>query len=285
MGLVMFARYCGEDPLSTGTGSTRPEAMVLFFVMDMLRGLPGLPGLFVACLFSATLSTISSALNSLAAVTMEDLIKPQFPLMSDRRATHLSKGLAVFFGLLCVLMACVTHLMGDSVLLVALKVFGMVGGPVLGLFCLGMFFPWANSTGAVWGLGAGLGLSFWVGVGSILSRTPGPRTLLSECGSKNSSGTSVALRSGLQRFYSLSYMWYSGFSCFSVIIIGLIISFCTGLMKEEDVAPGTLVPLFGKLLVPEGVRHQRTKETPQSEENKTFLPEPEASYTEHETSV
>lgn len=34
--------------------------------------------------------------------------------------------------------------------------------------------------------------------------------------------------SGLKRFYSLSYMWYSGFSCSAVILIGLIVSFLTG---------------------------------------------------------
>uniref|UniRef100_A0A8C6SUG9 Solute carrier family 5 member 6 n=1 Tax=Neogobius melanostomus TaxID=47308 RepID=A0A8C6SUG9_9GOBI len=146
-------------------------------------------------------STISSAFNSLATVTMEDLIKPQFPSMSERRATLLSKALAAFYGLLCLAMAYVTHLMGDSVLQVALKIFGMVGGPILGLFCLGMFFPWANSIGALAGLAGGLSLSFWVGIGSIVTRTSGPRTLVSDCRSglsltnaTISSVTTVALR-------------------------------------------------------------------------------------------
>ena len=38
-------------------------------------------------------STISSAFNSLATVTMEDLIKPYFPNMTESKATLLSKGL------------------------------------------------------------------------------------------------------------------------------------------------------------------------------------------------
>lgn len=324
MGLIMFARYCGEDH-SDKLGSTKADAMVIYFVMDMLQGLPGLPGLFVACLFSAALSTISSAFNSLATVTMEDLIKPQFPSMSERRATLLSKALAAFYGLLCLAMAYVTHLMGDSVLLVALKIFGMVGGPILGLFCLGMFFPWANSVGALVGLAGGLGLSFWVGVGSILTRTSGPsgpRSLVSDCRSglvpNNSTVavvTTVALRaSGLRRFYSLSYMWYSGFTCCSVIALGLAVSLLTGPMREEDVAPGTVFPLLGKLLffLPDDVKQKLCCVTPlepshkesnglrapqpsarsspssseeEEEESRSFLPDPQTNLTEHETSV
>ncbi|XP_029983117.1 solute carrier family 5 member 6 isoform X2 [Sphaeramia orbicularis] len=274
MGLVMFARYCGEDH-SDKLASSSTDAMVIYFVMDMLQGLPGLPGLFVACLFSAALSTISSAFNSLATVTMEDLIKPHFPAMTERRATLLSKALAVCYGLLCLAMAFLTHLMGDSVLQVALKIFGMVGGPILGLFCLGMFFPWANSTGAIAGLGAGLTVSFWVGIGSIVTRTPGTRVLLSDCRASpmtnnttaifTTAATSVPLRpSGLRRFYSLSYMWYSAFTCFTVILIGLVVSFLTGPMKEEDVTPGTVYPLMGKLLcfLPDSVRQKLCCVTP-----------------------
>ncbi|XP_071353577.1 solute carrier family 5 member 6 [Trachinotus anak] len=327
MGLVMFARYCGEDH-SDKRGAASMDAMVIYFVMDMLQGLPGLPGLFVACLFSAALSTISSAFNSLATVTMEDLIKPHVPAMTEARATLLSKALAMSYGLLCLAMAYLTHLMGESVLQVALKIFGMVGGPILGLFSLGMFFPWANSTGALTGLGAGLALAFWVGIGSILTRSPGTRAPVPDCRvvllSDNTtaaihtalSNVTLSRPSGLQRFYSLSYMWYSAFNCFTVILIGLIISFLTGPMREEDVTPGTVYPLLGKLLcfLPERLKKklccvtplgqtlssqqrppQQHKESngsafhqedgPSQEETERFLPDAHAPFVEHETAV
>ncbi|XP_068607830.1 sodium-dependent multivitamin transporter-like [Brachionichthys hirsutus] len=269
MGLVMFARYCGEDH-SHKLGASSSDAMVIYFVMDMLQGLPGLPGLFIACLFSAALSTISSAFNSLATVTMEDIVKPYFPVMTEKRATLLSKTLAMSYGLLCLAMAYLTHLLGDSILQVALKIFGVVGGPILGLFCLGIFFPSANSTGAVTGLGAGLALAFWVGIGSIITRTSSPSPLPHGCRSSllsaNTTGSiqnalsdaTLSRLSGLQRFYSLSYMWYSGFSCVAVVLIGLVISFLTGPMKEEEVTPGTTYPLMRKLhyFIPECLKNK-----------------------------
>jgi len=39
---------------------------------------PGFPGFFVAGIFSGALSTVSGGLNSLAAVTLEDFIKPSW---------------------------------------------------------------------------------------------------------------------------------------------------------------------------------------------------------------
>ncbi|XP_074541058.1 solute carrier family 5 member 6a [Halichoeres trimaculatus] len=275
MGLVMFARYGEDSPLVKGYVKTNDQ-MVLYFVMDVFRDLPGLPGLFVACLFSGALSTISSAFNSLATVTMEDLIKPHFPDMTEAKATLLSKGLALAYGLVCLAMAYLASLMG-SVLQAAFSIFGMVGGPLLGLFCLGMFFPCANPIGAVVGLVAGLAMAFWVGIGSFIMRMPGPvvqppnatapplfdnmtttvmTTLLST--------TAKPRPTGVEALYSLSYMWYSAHNSTTVVIVGLIVSFLTGPMKEKELTPGTVFPVLGTLLffLPERYREKLCCITP-----------------------
>uniref|UniRef100_A0A673L2K0 Sodium-dependent multivitamin transporter n=1 Tax=Sinocyclocheilus rhinocerous TaxID=307959 RepID=A0A673L2K0_9TELE len=237
MGLVMYACYGNNSPLEQQY-ITSKDQMVLYFVMDMLQNFPGLPGLFVACLFSASLSTISSAFNSLATVTMVDLIKPHYS-MTEARATLLSKMLALSYGIICVAMAYVVHLMNSSVLQAALSIFGMVGGPLLGLFCLGIFFPCANSIGAVTGLAAGLVMAFWVGIGGFLSRMPSSVQVLP----LNSTNTVTSMH-WLNGLYSLSYMWYSALNSSTVVLIGLIISFMTGPTKGDDVASGTVYPVM-----------------------------------------
>nr|XP_046147635.1 solute carrier family 5 member 6a [Oncorhynchus gorbuscha]XP_046147636.1 solute carrier family 5 member 6a [Oncorhynchus gorbuscha]XP_046147637.1 solute carrier family 5 member 6a [Oncorhynchus gorbuscha]XP_046147638.1 solute carrier family 5 member 6a [Oncorhynchus gorbuscha] len=290
MGLVMYARYGEESPLDKGYVKTNDQ-MVLYFVMDVFRDLPGLPGLFVACLFSGALSTISSAFNSLATVTMEDLIKPYCPAMTEAKATLLSKGLALAYGLVCLTMAYVASLMG-SVLQAAFSIFGMVGGPLLGLFCLGMFFPWANSTGAIVGLVAGLAMAFWIGIGNFVSRMAVPTPLLPII-----NATTMPLRSnmttavmttlitsitakpkptGVQALYNLSYLWYSAHNSTTVVIVGLIVSLLTGPMKEKDLTPGTVYPVLGNLLffLPERYREKLCCVTPLSHKPKAINTQP-----------
>ncbi|XP_053106968.1 sodium-dependent multivitamin transporter [Hemicordylus capensis] len=263
-GLVMFAYY-QQRPLSQEQRSASPDQMVLYFVMDVLQDVPGLPGLFVACLFSGSLSTISSAFNSLATVTMEDLIRPYVGSIPEGRATLYSKLLALGYGLVCLGMAYTSSLMGP-VLQAAISIFGMVGGPLLGLFCLGMFFPWANSVGAVAGLVAGLAMAFWVGIGSMVTNLqalpPGNSTPPPLVGNLTTTAVMTTLlttpqrRTGLQKFYNLSYMWYSAHNSTTVIVVGLLVSLLTGPTRGEDVNPRTIFPVLPWLLCCLPARYQ-----------------------------
>ncbi|XP_042352846.1 sodium-coupled monocarboxylate transporter 1 isoform X2 [Plectropomus leopardus] len=162
-GLTMYSIYKECDPFTNGDIDTHDQ-LLPYLVMDMLAIYPGIPGLFVAAAYSGTLSTVSSSINALVAVTVEDFILPVFKNLTERQVSWMNMGLSVFFGALCIGMAGVASLMG-SVLQAALSVFGMISGPLLGLYLLGMLFRTTNSTGGLSGMIVGLALTLWVGIG------------------------------------------------------------------------------------------------------------------------
>lgn len=49
----------------------------------------------------------------------------------------------------------------------------MVGGVTLGLFSLGMFVPWANAKGAMFGAITGIALVGWIGLGAQIATIKG----------------------------------------------------------------------------------------------------------------
>lgn len=59
------------------------------------------------------------------------------------RCALLSKFIALSYGLICLAVAFLSHLLG-GILQASLSIFGMVGGPLLAIFTLGMFCPCAN---------------------------------------------------------------------------------------------------------------------------------------------
>ncbi|KAH7966049.1 hypothetical protein HPB49_013486 [Dermacentor silvarum] len=101
-GLVIYARYHDCDPIMTKKVSS-PDQLLPLYVMDVLGKFTGIPGLFVSGIFSGALrtfsfvhSTVSSGVNSLAAVTLEDVVKCYIVEdMTDRFATTLTKFLGV----------------------------------------------------------------------------------------------------------------------------------------------------------------------------------------------
>ncbi|XP_037772457.1 sodium-coupled monocarboxylate transporter 1-like [Penaeus monodon] len=255
-GMVVYARYWDCDPVRSGVVSKGDQLFPLF-VMDTLGQWYGLPGLFVAGIFSGALSTVSSGMNSLAAIVLEDYVKAGCcPDISEKKATLLSKVLSLFFGLLTFGLVFVAEQLGN-ILSAALSIFGMVGGPLLGVFTLGMFFPWANAKGAFTGLLTSLIFMFWIGGGHQVARWNGQITFdrkvtsIEGCNFNETSSFSTISPESLVAeepveeplgIYRLSYMWYSATGCFTVITIGLLVSLLTGLQDVRTLDPRTLSP-------------------------------------------
>ncbi|NWU14718.1 SC5A6 protein, partial [Cephalopterus ornatus] len=53
---------------------------------------------------------------------------------------------------------------------------------------------------------------------------------------------------GLQRFYSLSYMWYSAHNSATVIVVGILVSLLTGPTLPAALDPRTISPVVPRLL-------------------------------------
>lgn len=115
-GVGIFAYYSECDPLALGL-IHKTDQLMPYFVMDQLSVWPGMPGLFVACVFSASLSTMSSGFNALSAVTFDDFLCRFETIrnLSETNARRISKCLALGYGLTAIAMAFVVSRI-DSVL-------------------------------------------------------------------------------------------------------------------------------------------------------------------------
>lgn len=269
-GLVIFAVYSGCD-LRAAKRITSNDQTLPFFVINKLGHLHGLPGMFTACLYAGALSTASSALNAMALVTLEDIVKKKVPDITDTDAAKLCKIIALSFGIIEIGGAFVVKYVGTMVLQLAYSIFGICGGPLLGIFLLGMFVPRANSKGAYFGVFTGAALTTWVFLGSVLlppNKYPGLRSVRG-CDFFNSTtyngtislNTTAAAdqwdEDGFIRnhykghsapiadFYSMSYLWFSGLSVMVSFIVGAVMSLILASKedKERKIDPKLLFPL------------------------------------------
>lgn len=172
-GATIFAYYVskGCDILSGGIVSNINEILP-FTVLELFKHQPGLSGLFIAALSSAALSTLSSCLSSLSAVTYEDIIKSKFPGMHPYKATKLSKLVVLCYGFISMGLAFAISQIPGSVIAIFASFMGCMDGPVCAIFVLSAMFRRATTKGVLAGAICGMGLSFWINIGSQFSGLP-----------------------------------------------------------------------------------------------------------------
>uniref|UniRef100_K7FTW5 Solute carrier family 5 member 5 n=1 Tax=Pelodiscus sinensis TaxID=13735 RepID=K7FTW5_PELSI len=267
-GIVMFALYKDCDPLLAGYISA-PDQYMPYLVLDIFEKYPGVPGLFLACAYSGTLRTLGTDEYSVGSPAPNEVVNPpHLPSLSVRKLTLISKGLSLIYGTSCITVAALSSLLGGGVLQGSFTVMGVISGPLLGAFILGMFDVEGTSQGVFAGLGAGFVLSFWVWpVGGPLA-PPGfvlsmgappcriPRGAMG-CGQAAAMGGFCRL-GGLcssagggrgkhpttpavaDDFYAMSYLYYGALGTLSTVVVGVLISCLTGPTKRSQMPRGVL---------------------------------------------
>ncbi|XP_041452150.1 LOW QUALITY PROTEIN: sodium-coupled monocarboxylate transporter 1 [Drosophila obscura] len=245
-GLLIYATYAQCDPLETKLAQ-RNDQLLPLLVMETLGSYPGLPGVFVAGVFSAALSSLSTGLNSLSAVVLEDFVKTfrRQPLTEGQTA-FVMRSVVVVFGIVFVALVFAVEKLG-AVLQLTITLSSVANGPLLGIFTAGVMLPWVNSKGALLGGFSSLLVMAWMCVSAqrdlvtgnlVYQRKPYSTmgcnyTFAGEPGNFASpaAGRCLQAPSGPFQLYRISYLYFTLFGALLTIVVALVTSL---LLRETD---------------------------------------------------
>lgn len=103
IGLVMYAYYYECDPVMAHI-LPNYDKLLPHFVQSIAGKIPGIPGLFVAALFSGSLSIISPMLHTMSGILYKDVVRPMnlFP-HNDANANLVMRTIIFIVGTYCAL--------------------------------------------------------------------------------------------------------------------------------------------------------------------------------------
>lgn len=138
---------------------TKPDQVFPYFIRTHIPA--GFAGLFIAALLGAAMTTLSSDLNCLSVVVVEDFYRKLYPQATDRRRLRVAKCFVAVFGVLAVLSAIRLGQIQATALSLWYTVSAIVAGGLAGVFLLGFLSTRANQNGAHLGIAASLIFTTW----------------------------------------------------------------------------------------------------------------------------
>lgn len=185
LGVFLFAFYHQHPELARGMPST--DSVLPFFAVHQLPRL--LATLLTASIFAASMGVMSAGINSLSTCSVMDYYLRMWKrAASDAELVRAGRMFTVVWGTLATVGALYAGWLGNLALAFG-KIQGFVGGVMLGIFLLGIFFSRSNAIGVIFGSIAGM-----------------------------ASVCYLAFRT------DISFFWYASASCLVTVAIGYAIS-------------------------------------------------------------
>ncbi|XP_037272849.2 putative sodium-dependent multivitamin transporter [Rhipicephalus microplus] len=293
LALTYWYRDC--DPMLTGT-ITRYDQVVPLYVTDNLAAVACLRGLFLAGLVGASISTVSSVINSHAATFYVDVVSPHIDL-GAKQAMWMTHFLELGSGTLMTAFAVLVPYMGTATRIV-MALYSGASGPFAGMIIVAICLPWTNTKGTAIATSAAFAFELWQTVGRTLSGLEPPKmnTTLLHCANNatvlcSSEGLAYASqpvpgtanltcgRTGMPEvrgedvffLYRLSSYWSSFFAMLATVALSLVLSIFLGhkdeLRKSMPLSSPAFLRLWARLrLLPDETKRPGAEAIVKSED-------------------
>ena len=206
---------------------------------------------------SAALSSLSSGLNSMSAVVLEDYFKPFFKKgLSDDACGYIMRGTVLFLGVISIGLVYVVQHLG-SVLQLSMSVPATCIGSLFGIFTIGMFLPWINKRATFYGaLIASSLMIYWVARAQYdmahghihfdtkPTSTEGCDYNFTIVAKPTPPPTPVAELN--REFHHISYLYYMPLGAIITCLSAFILSFVLGFEDPNSIDPQLLAPFMRK---------------------------------------
>ncbi|XP_016928539.4 sodium-coupled monocarboxylate transporter 1-like [Drosophila suzukii] len=261
LGMLIFHMYKDCDPLSAGLIQNNDQ-LVPLFVIQSVGQIYGIPGLFIAGILGAGLSSLSVAFNSTSLVVLQDIVRGCLKMKPGEKASAIIvKSSIVIMGLIAFSSLFIVEKV-SGILSICVSLMSTATSCSFGIFNLGMLVPWANTVGTLVGGLCGFLLTGWITFGSQIALASGKLSLPKLPVSVEGCVGNVTIPENVWvdeedvfPLYRLSYLWISPIGVLTVVVVGALVSLVTKPTDIRTLDSKLLSPVIHRFLPKECFKH------------------------------
>ncbi|XP_002053462.3 sodium-coupled monocarboxylate transporter 2 [Drosophila virilis] len=254
IGMLAFAAYYHCDPITTGLARAKDQVIPLY-VMQSAGVVPGIVGLFVAGVFSAALSSLSTELNCLSAVVLKDFVEPyRSRPLTERQTAYVLRGVVVVFGLISMASVSVVQKLG-MLMQLSSTVGAVTCGPLLGAFSVGMLLPFVRTESLLTGISVATTFTCYIVVRAQIAIATGQMNFhmkpvsVEDCdysfevnANWNTPSSANTYEDKGHSLHEISFLWYTLIGSLGTVLCSLLATLYFGkqdvrLVDKELVSP------------------------------------------------
>ena len=157
--------------LPTGTNiSIEADFLFPHFIANQFP--PGMSGLVIAALFSASMSSLSSGVNSVGSIITTDVVPALFKNSRNFDSIRNMRVISVLIGIVAILLSMVIQFVPGNIIEVTAKTNGLFIAPLFNLFINALFVKKAKPFGVIMGSVYGFMTAFLIGFWDVLTGGP-----------------------------------------------------------------------------------------------------------------